>query len=294
MTKIGIVIVLYNQSTIPDINNLKIEYELIIVDNTIDQDLKINDHNLHYIPLKENFGIAFAQNIGIQKARSLNCSHIIFLDQDSIPNRSFIDNIIQEYIRLKKRIPNLFALGPKTINGRTNEEYKPKYRKEYKDTDGFTIKSEIISSGTCVSIVDIDIVGLLNESLFIDYVDNEWLWRATKKGFVNGVTDKVSMTHFIGQDDIYILGYPLRISSPSRYYFQSRNYLWLCTLNYVPLRWKYSSFIKLFVLTLFLPFKHIDSKNIFKNIILGIKDGLIKRKLYKPIQDEKSNSIRSC
>jgi len=281
MKRIGVIIVLYNDKPQGLYNNFAFEGEIIVVDNTPGQDLKLSYSNITYIPLLKNKGIATAQNIGISKAIELGCEYVLFLDQDSVVDTIFIKRIYEEYIRIKSVVSNLFALGPTSINGRTNEEYKPVFREEKVDENGFIKKNEIISSGSCIEVKLIAKVGFLNESLFIDYVDNEWIWRANSIGYVSGITKNVKMTHYIGQNDVMVFNYPLRISSTKRYYYQSRNYLWLLPLKYVPLHWKITSFIKLFVLPLFLPFKINGCNDIYKNIARGIKDGLFKRNQFK-------------
>lgn len=40
--------------------------------------------------------------------------------------------------------------------------------------------------------------GINDDSLFIDYVDHGWCWRAESKGFVNGITPKIKLAHYVG------------------------------------------------------------------------------------------------
>lgn len=114
---IAIIIVLYYPE---ELNFLKLLHlsekpenqNIIIIDNTPNPltDLTIYKH-LHYIPLYSNQGIAKAQNIGINKAIELNCTHIIFFDQDSIITKKYIENILSEYINIERKIGNLFYWG---------------------------------------------------------------------------------------------------------------------------------------------------------------------------------------
>ena len=117
-------------------------------------------------------------------------------------------------------------------------------------------------------------MGYLDESLFIDGVDHEWCWRATSKGYVSGITSNVTLTHFVGQNEFKIFGIQIILSSPFRYYYQTRNWLWLMRRNYVPKRWKINTSIKRIIYPLFFPFITKKWKEIYINIWRGVKDGL--------------------
>lgn len=244
----------------------------IIIDNTPNQNLKIDLPHCYYIPLLKNKGIAYAQNIGIQKAIELGCDYVVFFDQDSIVSFDLIASIVSEFKRLKSIHPNLFALGPTPINGRTKDVYKGI---NINTTDNaLTVKREIISSGCCIQLSDITKVGMLDDSLFIDYVDHEWCWRAISKGYICGVSNKIEMTHYIGQNEKRILFFNIILSSPFRYYYQTRNWLWLLRRPYVPMRWKITTSIKKIVYPFFYPFITKSWKEIYKSIFKGFIDGL--------------------
>ena len=282
--KVAVIIVLFHPSQ-EQIRNLKRFYEelklkhrqeVIVVDNTPNQDLSLSEESLIYLPLRENRGIAFAQNIGIKKALKLGCSHLVFFDQDSILDNSYFQSIIDEYSRISNFIPNLFLLGPTVINGRNGKEYKSAIHRD-SETLGFKPRINIISSGSCVDISKITKVGYLDESLFIDGVDHEWCWRATSKGYISGITSNVTLTHYVGQNEFKIFGIQIILSSTFRYYYQTRNWLWLIRRDYVPRRWKINTSIKRLIYPLFFPFITKKWKEIYINIWRGVKDGLSKQ-----------------
>lgn len=272
--KVGIIVVLYQTNNTEFSDLAKQCDSLYLIDNTPGQNLNIAGDKIKYLSLNSNRGIAYAQNVGIKNALFDGCDYVFFLDQDSKIPDNFIYQMVNEYNRIRITRPNLFALGPSLINGRTKQPYIPTFHKEKYESDGFLLKSEIISSGSVVDIKLIEKVGLLNETLFIDYVDNEWYWRAADLGFVSGMTKNVCMTHYIGQQDIRVLKVPLRISSPIRYYYQCRNYLWLRNVPYSSKRWRRNSFIKLFIIPLVFPFRLNNWRKIYKEMRRGIKDGL--------------------
>lgn len=276
---IGIIIVLFHP---PKLNYIDLTYNsnisIILVDNTPDINLNLSKGNVYYIPLKQNKGIATAQNIGINKAESLGCSYIVFFDQDSIIEKSYVDNIVREYQRISSRINNLFLLGPTVYNNRTGEEYKSKIHIDKRVDFDFISRREIISSGSCTEISKIKEIGKLKDNLFIDFVDFEWCWRANYLGFVSGITPNVKLQHLVGQSEFKMLGFLVIISSPIRYFYQYRNYLWLIRKKNVPFQWKFNTGIKFILRVLYFPFCIKNWKQIEYNMWKGFCHGLFKYK----------------
>lgn len=275
-TKVGIVVVLYGSDKINvELERLPKNSLLIFVDNTPMQNLSIeNTFQIRYIPLNQNLGIAEAQNRGIQAAKEANCTHIIFFDQDSLVPENFISKMVEEYERICVHQPNLFLLGPIVKNEREGRNYGSTIHKSVATDFGFIPQREIISSGSCVRMDRIERIGKLESELFIDFVDFEWCWRGNFKGYVSGMTSSVELAHFVGQSEYRILNQLIIISSPVRYYYQTRNYLRLLKRRYVPRQWKVAKGIKNILFPLTYPFKVDNWKAIYKNIWRGFTDGL--------------------
>lgn len=275
--EVAVIIVLYN----PDLSSVKRtvsrlcgECRLILVDNSaIDNSAHFASSDCQYIPLMENKGIASAQNIGIAKAKESGCSHVVFFDQDSAIETQFVGEIVEHYLLIEKDVNNLFLLGPTVYNEKTDEEYKSVFHKYETADNGFQQRREIISSGSCVALSKIDGIGGLDESLFIDAVDFEWCWRALSKGYVSGITDKIRLKHNVGQREVKIAGYSILISAPVRYFYQYRNYMWLCRRDYVPFAWKRNAGIKYFLRLFYFPIFVKAGFKIFKNMLKGISAG---------------------
>ncbi len=248
---------------------------LIVVDNTPGRDLGLRAADrLVYISLRNNLGIATAQNEGIRQARESGCDYVIFFDQDSRIPEGYVNRIVEEYKRINGLVFNLFLLGPTVINGRTKEVYKSTIHRDVWAAEDFIRRREIISSGSCVALRKIEEVGLNDDSLFIDYVDHEWCWRALSNGFVNGITPRVTLTHYVGQQEYRLFNQLVIISAPIRYYYQVRNYLWLLRRSYVPKQWKINHGIKLIMYPLSFPFKVRCWREIYVQMFRGLKDGL--------------------
>jgi len=279
-SKCGVVVVLYypTLNAIEDIISSINEYNIYLIDNTPENDIKYslyNFDNTSYIKNKENKGIAFAQNIGIKRALNDGCEYVAFFDQDSLLSEDLIDKLIQEYNRIEKSEYKIGVLGPLPINLDNNQPYKQRVLKKIDDLEIF-ITDMVISSGMLVKSFVFERVGLMDEDLFIDGVDFEFCWRLQEAGFKCFVTYKIKLLHKVGKDDTSFMGFPIIISSPIRYYYMYRNYFKLAFRNYVPLSWKLKNLVKR-VFFLFYALTLDDRKNIYRNILKGVLDGFSKK-----------------
>ena len=215
--------------------------------------------------------------MGIGNLLERGCTHIVFLDQDSDFTERYVRSIVGEYERITAFRKELFILGPCVINKTNGEEYRSVIHTDKKDDQGFVEKREIISSGSCVSVEKLNQVGVMDTRIFIDYVDFEHCWRADSKGFVCGITRNVTLSHKVGSRELHFPhGYRVIISAPFRYYYQYRNWLWLCRRNYVPRQWKFNTGVKLLLRILYFPFVVKGWFTIEKNIFKGILHGIFK------------------
>ena len=250
--------------------------QYVIVDNTpndcINYQFSSLHHNLSHIRLGDNIGIAAAQNIGITKAKERGYKYIIFFDQDSEYDIDFINGLIKEYEKIKHTDKKIATLGPLIIDKTTNEAYKSEIDIE----TPFKSVETIISSGSIVETINFDIIGGLDDKLFIDLVDHEWCWRAKSLGYNCYQTTRVSLNHKVGNCNKTVLGFPIIISAPFRYYYKYRNYLLLINRPYVPMEWKVKGLIRRIVEIMVVPFM-AKNLSIYKFIFKGIKDGLIRK-----------------
>ena len=117
-------------------------------------------------------------------------------------------------------------------------------------------------------------MGVFEDALFIDFVDDEWCWRAHTKGYVCGITPHISMAHTIGQKEMHIGKYVIGISAPFRYFYLYRNYLVLARRGYVPVQWKISYGVKFFARFFYFPFVVENGRECWKYMWRGIKEGI--------------------
>lgn len=280
INRIGVVIIVFHPN--PNLLESKLkklgnDVAVVVVDNTPNETINIEQANITYIPLYENTGIANAQNVGIGNLLKRGCTHVVFFDQDSDFTEKYVRSIVDEYKRISTVRKNLFLLGPTVINKTNGEEYRSVIHSDKKADQGFIEKREIISSGSCVSVDKLNQVGVMDARLFIDYVDFEHCWRANSKGYVCGITQNVTLPHKVGNNELHFPhGYRVIISAPFRYYYQYRNWLWLCRKGYVPRQWKINTCIKFMSRIIYFPFVVNEWKSIEKNMFKGIHDGLFK------------------
>lgn len=252
----------------------------IVVDNTPEgYGLNLDKiKNMIYIPLGRNEGIAKAQNIGIKKAASLGCKYVCFFDQDSMIPNNYVNNLLLGYKETLNFVDfNISTIGPRIFDKSNGKEYKSHTHRR-KEMGIFIFQRQIISSGSLIPIAVINEVGLMDESLFIDYVDHEWCWRAAAKGYQCGLLKNLYMEHKIGYS-LNVGGCSINVSAPTRYYYQYRNYFYLLRRKYVPIRWKFFHGVKLLLILIFIPFFLSGKKTVWENIFRGIKDGIKDRRI---------------
>lgn len=253
--------------------------EICIVDNSsLDNTLKILFlPTVKYIPLYENKGIALAQNVGIKYFQKRNIDSILFMDQDSTFPKNTINKLVDSLTFLLGLDVNVAAIGPSSFNRLTKKMYS--FQEKKKDTI-LPVSNEIkecyaiMSSGSLVPIDNFDIVGFMNESLFIDAVDYEWCWRAWNKCGMRSFVDlSVAIEHQLGSPGKF-LWRDISVSSPMRLYYQFRNCIWLSKVSYTPTFWKLKVLRKYFCKFLVYPIFFRPRISYLKSAIRGIIDSL--------------------
>lgn len=265
---------------------------VIIVDNNSNnfESIKVGlrDFNfLDFICLNENFGIAFAQNLGIKHAVSLNKKYVIFFDQDSSIENNFINYLYTDFLNINDS--QVSAIGPRFIDEKQNFYFPALRFNKYGLIDKIDVSnieepfevSFLISSGTLVSINALQEIGLMKEEFFIDFVDTEWCFRALSKGYKLYMSKNAVMKHSIGDDTIKFLNFNIPVHSGFRRYYRIRNLFFMWKMPYIPkilvLKLMITNFIIQILLLLFNNKKLDYVKFYFK----AIKDGILQSKDYQ-------------
>ena len=287
---IGAVVVLYN----PDFALLDRVLEalsrqvdmLCVVDNSAQDNSRniARFENLDYTPLCENRGIAAAQNIGIGRALQRGCRYILLSDQDSIASEGLIGELRRRY-RILSHLYDVAAVGPMPINRHSGAPYISPCHERILRTfshEGYNFYEahSIISSFSFISAKAFAVVGAKSEELFIDFVDQEWCWRARHKGLRVFVAPDLWFLHEQGRYREW-LGLGLNISTPARLYYQIRNLLWLSRSHLAPRRWKRTNLRKLCYKIVGYPLLIAPRSKYIGSIVRGLWDGLTQRKRYE-------------
>lgn len=239
MPKICMVIVTY----FPNKDNIRSLIEsiihqvdkIIIIDNTPKPSVSLSDldsSKIEKVFLMKNYGIAYAQNLGMQMALEMCPDYILLSDQDSKFPKHYIENMLKTFDVDDK----VAAIAP-TINDSNKDMrdpiivFDPIFFRQKSPSFGIIEVMQAISSGMIFRAEYLSKIGMMNEYLFIDWVDFEWCWRARKKGYKILVNANISIAHVLGDYSKDLKYRKVNLRSPSRHYYITRNAFYLATRN---------------------------------------------------------------
>lgn len=211
--------------------------------NKVVDDLIFNSiENLEVFILSDNYGIAYAQNVGIEKVIQHNANYVLFFDQDSSVESNFVQDLYEDYKKVKDQGVNIAVIGPRFIDERYNFYYPGLKLNSMGLIDKFDVSnitfpcevSVLISSGTFVSVDALKNIGSMREEFFIDFVDTEWCFRALSKGYNIYISQKAFMKHNIGDDVVRIFNFNIPVHSAFRRYYRIRNLFFMWKISYIP------------------------------------------------------------
>jgi rhamnosyltransferase len=239
-----------------------------------------------YLPMEYNKGVAGAFNAGIDWARGQDCSHVLLLDQDSLPCKMMIERLVAGEDRLLEQGFTVAAVGPDYSDpkyrvirpfSRTEKWRFRRYQCKGDDGPEFIQSDFVITSGSLVRIAVLDVVGNYDEGFFIDYVDMEWGLRARSLGFSSyGVCGAV-LEHSLGEDAVtfwFVKTWSVPIHKAFRHYYCFRNAIFLYRRPYIPLVWKLRDLSMLVLKAFFFSIIPAPRWERLRMISLGLYDGL--------------------
>jgi rhamnosyltransferase len=262
--------------------------DVVIVDNgsnpeviTIIQEL-VDQYSLDLLSMGENIGIAAAQNMGIAHARELGSKYVILFDHDSMPSDNMVFKLLTALQEKESLGVQVAAVGP-NFNAKHIPNFKP-----FRVARGFRVErhgctksssviqvSYLIASGSLMPISTLNTIGGMREDLFIDYVDIEWGFRASQKGFLSFGVCGAHMEHDLGDLPLYFFGMSIPHHSPLRHYYLFRNAVWLYRQEYLPLQWRIGDALRLLLKYGFYSLYGKPQFAHVKMMIKGIWHGLI-------------------
>lgn len=268
--------------------------QILIVDNGSRWDagallevLTEGDKNtIEFIWLENNIGVGAGHNRGIQWARARGFTHVLILDQDSVPRPDMVRHLVAALERLNAQGFPVSAVGPRYVDRYTGQMAGFVRLGRWRPTRVFCDSAQsgelletdfIISSGSVIPMAVLDKVGEMNEGFFIDHVDTEWILRAKAQGYRSfGVCDAV-MDHSIGNTTFRLWVGRWRnapVHSPERNYYLFRNSINMYKMPHAPWRWIMNDIVRLVSIVIVFPLVAPERWCRIRLIARGIWHGL--------------------
>ena len=266
-----------------------------VIDNTPTEDIDWlssewfakSGFDIGYHPLGDNFGIAKAQNVGIELAINDGYDHVIFFDQDSAIPAEMLSKLASAELKLLKSGIKVGSIGPIFLDEKTNK-YAPAIRHSgifikkiivlpYEDLPVRT--DYLISSGSLIRISVLKEIGFMKGELFIDWVDIEWGLRAGSFGYLNFIISEAVMLHSIGDEFTTIGKRQINLHSDVRNYYIVRNACYLLLDNSIKWQWRANILFKIPQYVIFYSITSLSKKRVKVFILLlrACLDGFLGR-----------------
>ena len=252
---------------------------LILVSNNVD-DFSDLDLPVIHVDLKENRGIGYAQNIGIQRAIQLGAELVLTSDQDTVYPNGYVISLLEVINDLKKDKKKVGAVGPVFRDENNGGKIHPMvkfdriYLKKFIGIEHSYPVSHMISSGMLIPVSSFQSVGLMKEDFFMDWIDTEWCWRSIKMGFEIFQVSSIVVSHTLGHSSKDFFLFSGTNHSYPREYFKIRNAILLLRDS------NFSNFSNRLYLLLFVMknsllnlIKGFNNKIFFKVVFISFSDG---------------------
>jgi len=179
----------------------------------------------------DNLGIATALNQGFRHAMSRGYKWVLTLDQDTVPSATLFEDLSTAYERCP--FQNIVAIiGANYTEGTTGKELSFKRKSGNQDWEEV---SEVITSGSMISLDAYEKVGPFRDKFFIDLVDFDYCLRLRMTGHKIIITPKIGITQSFGKyiSKHFLFGRRnIRDYPPVRFYYRTRNGLLLVRENF--------------------------------------------------------------
>lgn len=266
---------------------------IIIVDNSPEADTTVpvlidalHSNCVRVTRLNDNFGIAKALNVGMERAIASEAEYVLLSDQDSLPDTDMVATLVRSMQSLVNSGHRVGAIGPTYTDRLTRVTFPFQATIPGKLFYGHAIPTPqnptiqvltLITSGSLVPTAVLQDVGLMREDLFIDYVDTEWCYRARSAGYEIFGTLNARMSHQLGDQSLRVWYFRWRHESAYsalRMYYRTRNYIALCRMKHVSATWKIRSAWYWMGLVYTQVFYGHTRCATLRMVMLGIYDGL--------------------
>ncbi len=232
--------------------------------------------------LRHNLGLGAAQNRGMQEALSYGATHVLLMDQDSVPAPNMVQCLLDALIQR----PDAAAAGPYYEDARRSKASPSPFfaveagRLRWKactDLGRSWEVDHVIASGCLIPVSALRRVGWMREDFFIDWVDVEWCWRARSQGYTILGVCGARLEHCLGDRVVMVSGREIPIHAPWRHYYQARNLILMLSCSRIGWSTKlhcfYHQLRRFFIFSTLVP----GRRHYFRMWIKGLWDGLTGR-----------------
>lgn len=263
-----------------------------LVDNSnnplTQQAIKCRWPNLTYLGQGSNQGIARAHNVGINWAASLEFDYLLLLDQDSLANPDLIARQLLAFKTLHQQNCMPAAIGASYVESLSQQRSAflqirwPRCKRVFYEPSAYNLVAadNLISSGSLFHLPTLQLIGPMDESLFIDHVDTDWFLRAKFNGYqAYGIWD-ATMSHTLGSHTKRLWfgrWYRYPVYPPTRYYYIFRNSLSLRRKPWASFAWRAFDARRLVRIAILNVLLGTDRRAILRCTLAGIRDGICGR-----------------
>jgi rhamnosyltransferase len=253
---LGIVVVYYHpdEHCVQRANRFADSGVCVVVDNTEQacskRELGLREE-VQLISNGANLGIATALNQGIRAVQDAGCDCVLLFDQDSEPSGELLSELPRMLRAQAAGGRRVALMGPAYEDARLGG-VTPFVRFGFPALQRVapvgTLPLQVdflITSGSCLNMAAWPVVGPMDESLFIDFVDQEWCARARVADFDLLGVPHIRLRHSLGGEPVRVLGRAYPSHSPLRHYYLFRNAVNLIGRGYMPWTWKWTELVKM-------------------------------------------------
>jgi rhamnosyltransferase len=177
----------------------------------------------------QNLGLATPLNFACEYGAKNGYRFLVSFDQDSTPPADMIPLLERELLTYQAKNPRAIAIGPRLVDVRDGKETISPFVRFGKVGvtkwigEGTEPVSQLITSGCLLDLRMWDAENRFNDALFIDFVDNNWCWRMTRKQYLILGTSRTRMPHELSEEIKESSYISLNKYGQIRRYFQMRN-----------------------------------------------------------------------
>lgn len=187
---------------------------LVIVDNANNTELESwvggqpSVERMTFLRNPEN-GLAKAQNMGIRKAIDLHAEWLLLLDDDSMPARNMVSELVAVYDALAEDERQKVAIMAPYLD-EPELGVEPRYiqpcmnglgfrRRKFGDAKILSNVYYVCASGSLIPMSVFDAIGQMDEAFFIYFIDTEFCLRARAYGYDIYTVASAHLQHRIGR-----------------------------------------------------------------------------------------------